>query len=72
MANALIIGASGGIGAALADHLAATHDVVRLSRSKDGLDVTDDTSVAEALADLPQIDLAFVATGILAPDGQAP
>ncbi|MEM8851806.1 MAG: SDR family oxidoreductase, partial [Pseudomonadota bacterium] len=47
-------------------------DVVRLSRSKDGLDVTDDTSVAEALADLPQIDLAFVATGILAPDGQAP
>ncbi|MEM7641208.1 MAG: SDR family NAD(P)-dependent oxidoreductase [Pseudomonadota bacterium] len=72
MANALIIGASGGIGAALADHLATTHDVIRLSRSRDGLDITDDASVAKALADLPKIDLAFIATGILAPDGHDP
>lgn len=56
----------------MADHLAATHDVIGLSRSADGLDITDDGAVARALADLPRIDLAFVATGILAPDGRAP
>jgi NAD(P)-dependent dehydrogenase (short-subunit alcohol dehydrogenase family) len=72
MPHALIIGASGGIGAALADRLAPDHDVTRLSRSADGLDVTDDASVAAALADLPPVDLAFVATGILAPEGGAP
>jgi NAD(P)-dependent dehydrogenase (short-subunit alcohol dehydrogenase family) len=68
----LIIGASGGIGAALADHLARDHDVTRLSRSGDGLDVTSDASVKTALADLSPVDLAFVASGILAPDGHAP
>ena len=72
MTHALIIGASGGIGAALADHLAKTHDVIRLSRSADGLDITDDASIAAALADLPEIALAFVATGILAPASHAP
>ncbi|MEM8823615.1 MAG: SDR family NAD(P)-dependent oxidoreductase [Pseudomonadota bacterium] len=72
MTNALIIGASGGIGAALASHLSARHAVIRLSRSTDGLDITDDASVADALADLPQIDLAFIATGILAPNGHEP
>ncbi len=72
MKHALIIGASGGIGAALADHLAADHDVTRLSRSGTGLDVTDEASVAEALAGIAPIDVAFVATGILAPGGHAP
>jgi NAD(P)-dependent dehydrogenase (short-subunit alcohol dehydrogenase family) len=72
MAQALVIGASGGIGAALADRLSGGHDVIRLSRTTDGLDVTDAASVARALADLPPIDIAFVATGILAPDGHAP
>ncbi|MEM7489929.1 MAG: SDR family NAD(P)-dependent oxidoreductase, partial [Pseudomonadota bacterium] len=72
MPTALIIGASGGIGAALADRLSSDHSVIRLSRSGDGLDVTDDAAVAAALADLPEIDLAFVATGILAPDGHDP
>ncbi|MEM7525689.1 MAG: hypothetical protein AAF360_18405, partial [Pseudomonadota bacterium] len=46
----LIIGASGGIGAALADRLSSDHSVIRLSRSGDGLDVTDDAAVAAALA----------------------
>ena len=48
MEHALIIGASGGIGAALAEHLArpTRH---RLCRSADGLDVTDPASVAAAL-----------------------
>ncbi|MFO6464068.1 SDR family NAD(P)-dependent oxidoreductase [Jannaschia sp. KMU-145] len=72
MAHALIIGASGGIGAALADRLAQDGDVIRLSRRADGLDVTDDASVAAHLADLPPISTAFVATGILAPGGGAP
>ena len=73
MTRALIIGASGGIGAALADALASDHDVLRLSRSGDGLDITDEASVAAAFARLDgRIDLAFVATGILAPDGRAP
>jgi NAD(P)-dependent dehydrogenase (short-subunit alcohol dehydrogenase family) len=73
MTQALVIGASGGIGAALANRLeGAGHDVIRLSRSADGLDVTDDASVERALAGLPRVDLAFVATGILAPEGHAP
>ncbi|CTQ48696.1 SDR family NAD(P)-dependent oxidoreductase [Jannaschia donghaensis] len=72
MKHALIIGTSGGIGAALADHLAANHDVTRLSRSETGLDVTDEASVQAALADIAPVDIAFVATGILMPDGERP
>lgn len=73
MAHALIIGASGGIGGALAQALGATHRVTRLSRSADGLDVTDPASVETALAGVDgPVELAFVATGILAPKGAAP
>lgn len=72
MKHALIIGASGGIGAALADHLSTDHEVTRLSRSGTGLDVTDEDSVARALADIEPVDIAFVATGILMPDGESP
>lgn len=72
MKHALIIGASGGIGAALADHLSSDHRVTRLGRSTTGLDVTDDASVAAALEGLDPVDIAFIATGILAPDGHAP
>ncbi|SFI61077.1 SDR family NAD(P)-dependent oxidoreductase [Jannaschia pohangensis] len=72
MEHALIIGASGGIGAALADHLAQSHKVTRLSRSADGLDITDPASVARHLDGLAPVDIAFVATGILAPDGAQP
>ncbi|MGB3408967.1 MAG: SDR family NAD(P)-dependent oxidoreductase [Jannaschia sp.] len=73
MQHALILGASGGIGAALADHLDASHRVTRLSRSRDALDVTDPASVADAMAKVAgPVDLVFVATGILAPDGRSP
>lgn len=73
MTKALVIGASGGIGAALADALSAAHDVTRLSRAEDGLDVTDPASVDRLMGPLDgPFDRVFVATGILAPDGQAP
>lgn len=73
MNTALVIGASGGIGAALADRLSADHRVIRLSRSADGLDVTDPTSVAAALDPLDgPFDVVFIASGILAPGGHAP
>jgi NAD(P)-dependent dehydrogenase (short-subunit alcohol dehydrogenase family) len=74
MERALVIGASGGIGAALAAALAARGVAVTgLARSRDGLDVTDEVSVAAALGGLePGFDLVFVATGALAPPGRGP
>ena len=74
MDRALVIGASGGIGAAVAAELAARGSAVTaLSRRADGLDVTDPESVARHLGRLaPPFDLIFVATGILAPPGGAP
>ncbi|MCK0167526.1 SDR family NAD(P)-dependent oxidoreductase [Jannaschia sp. S6380] len=73
MDHALVIGASGGIGAALADRLAETHRVTRLSRSGDGLDVTDPASVERVLGGVDGlVHLAIIATGILAPKGHAP
>jgi len=74
MENALIIGASGGIGGALADALEARGiTVARLSRRADGLDITDEDTVARMLGNLatPQ-DLILVATGVLAADGDRP
>lgn len=73
MKHAIIIGAMGGIGAALSDHLEANHHVTRLSRRANGLDITDEASVRATFADVQfPVDLAFVATGILAPDGRTP
>lgn len=74
MHNALVIGSSGGIGAALAAHLTATGVAVTgLSRRNDGLDVTDPASVARLMGALDgPFDLVFVATGILAPPGATP
>lgn len=71
--RALVIGASGGIGAAVAAALAARGaQVTGLSR-KDGLDVTDEPAVARVLAPLQApFDLVFVATGALAPPGLGP
>jgi len=74
MERALVIGASGGIGSALATELAARGaEVTGLSRSGDGLDVTDAASVDRVLGALEDpFDTILVATGILAPQGAAP
>lgn len=74
MDRSLIIGASGGIGAALARALGARDGaVVALSRSANGLDVTDPASVALAMAALEgHFTRVIIATGILAPEGGAP
>jgi NAD(P)-dependent dehydrogenase (short-subunit alcohol dehydrogenase family) len=69
----LVIGATGGIGGAVATALGARGaGVARLSRA-DGFDVTDEASVQRALAPLSApFDLVFVATGALAPPGLGP
>jgi len=74
MDRALVIGASGGIGSALASELAARGaDVTGLSRNGDGLDVTDPASVDRVLGALEgPFDTILVATGILAPEGDMP
>ncbi len=73
-ARALVIGASGGIGAALAAALVGRDvDVVRLSRRDDGLDITDEAGVARILGTLEgPFDLVLIATGALTPAGRAP
>ncbi len=74
MQRALVIGASGGIGAALAATLAGRGAAVTgLSRAGDGLDVTDMASVDSVLgAQEGPFDLILVASGILAPQGTGP
>lgn len=74
METALVIGASGGIGSAVRAALEARGVAVTgLSRSEDGLDVTDEGSVARCLGDLEgPFDLVFVATGALELDGRGP
>lgn len=72
--RAVVIGATGGVGAAVADRLEASNafgEVVRLSRST-GLDVLDEASVEAAAAALKAGDaprLVFVATGALIKEG---
>lgn len=66
--RALVVGASGGIGAAVSAELEASgFAVTRLSRRNDGLDITSEDSIISHLARLaPGYDLVFVAVGILA------
>ncbi len=71
--RALVVGSSGGIGAALVDALRVRGEVVGLSRSGDGLDVTDDASVAGVMRRLDgAFDLIIVATGALEIGGARP
>ena len=74
MKNALIIGATGGIGSAIKDALRARGvDVIGLSRKVDGLDVTDETSVETVMGALEgEFDLIFVASGALEIEGAEP
>lgn len=74
MDKALIIGASGGIGQAVVTALRQRGvAVTALSRSADGLDVTEEASVEALLSPLePPYDLVFVATGALEVSGAAP
>ncbi|MCC6007631.1 MAG: SDR family NAD(P)-dependent oxidoreductase [Rhodobacteraceae bacterium] len=72
--RALVIGASGGIGASLAAEMEARGaEVTRLSRSADGLDITDPASVEAHLGRLAgPFDLVLVATGALEIGGRGP
>jgi NAD(P)-dependent dehydrogenase (short-subunit alcohol dehydrogenase family) len=74
MVQALVVGASGGIGQALVAALRARGDkVTGLSRSADGLDVTDEASINAALAPLTApFQTVIVATGALEIRGAAP
>ncbi|MEM6480959.1 MAG: SDR family NAD(P)-dependent oxidoreductase [Pseudomonadota bacterium] len=74
MENALVIGASGGIGSALCRALTARQVAVTgLSRREHGLDVTSQRSVDALLQPLEgPFDLIFVATGALEIDGRGP
>lgn len=71
--RALVIGSSGGIGAALCAALGPRGEVIGLSRRGDGLDVTNEASVAAVLGRLEGVfDLVIVATGALEIDGARP
>lgn len=72
--RAVVIGASGGIGAALTARLTAQgHHVTALSRSADGLDITDEASIAHHLGALTgPFDRLFVTTGALELNGTPP
>ena len=74
MKQALVIGASGGIGGALCTELASQGwQVMGLSRSIDGLDVTDEASIAQHLGALKgPFQRIIIATGALEIDGHAP
>ena len=76
--RAAVIGASGGIGVAIADRLEADKaEVILLARSGGDvkIDLEDETSIAEAAAKAGEsgpLDLVFVATGFLHEEGSGP
>ncbi|UUR06753.1 SDR family NAD(P)-dependent oxidoreductase [Sphingomonas glaciei] len=73
--DTIVIGASGGIGAALADCFEAGGDRVhRLSRAAGSIDLADPSSIAGAAAALPfaAVQRLVVATGLLHAEGLAP
>jgi len=74
MEKALVIGASGGIGSAIVDHLNGQGaEVTRLSRSEDGFDLNDPARVDQMLRALNgPYDRIVIATGRLNGAGHPP
>jgi NAD(P)-dependent dehydrogenase (short-subunit alcohol dehydrogenase family) len=74
MKRTLVVGASGGIGGALVHELRGRgQSVTAVSRSVDGLDVTDEQSVIACLGQLDgSFDRIIVATGALSSAGHGP
>ncbi|MEA5444418.1 SDR family NAD(P)-dependent oxidoreductase [Gammaproteobacteria bacterium AB-CW1] len=74
MKNALVIGASGGIGSALTKALAAEgHAVTGLSRSEHGLDITDEDSIQAHFRNLSgPFHRILITTGALQVDDHRP
>jgi NAD(P)-dependent dehydrogenase (short-subunit alcohol dehydrogenase family) len=74
MIDALVIGASGGIGRAVAREMKARGgNVTTVSRAQDGLDVTDPQAVRRVMGAIEgPFQTVFVSVGILAPEGAAP
>lgn len=72
--KALVIGDSGGIGSAIVAALRERGDEVSGLSRRDGLDLTDQRSVARAAEQIAdqRFDLIFNATGALAIDGHEP
>lgn len=72
--SAIIIGASGGIGAALADALENNYTVHRLTRAQ--IDITDEASIITSAQHFAEQgaapELIVVATGLLHRDGKGP
>jgi NAD(P)-dependent dehydrogenase (short-subunit alcohol dehydrogenase family) len=75
--NAVVVGASGGIGRAICDLLLTQTDLghlTELSRSSDAFDLLDETSISEHARTLSKqpIHLLICTTGILTTDGRPP
>ncbi|MDC3303623.1 SDR family oxidoreductase [Amylibacter sp.] len=74
--RALIIGASGGIGSALPEAINVAYgitDIVKISRSDDGLDITNEDSIKNLFESLDgEFELIFVTTGALEINGIGP
>jgi NAD(P)-dependent dehydrogenase (short-subunit alcohol dehydrogenase family) len=74
--RALVLGASGGIGSAVLAHLHADPrcgEAIGLSRSRDGLDVTHEPSLARLAGQVgAPLHLIFIATGALEIEGMGP